>query len=60
LLEFLESGMNLKVRCWIENYVDLWVSLDQLNTAIYKCRYWIVGLQYRCWFYWSGDRIYSI
>lgn len=36
LLEFSDSGMKFKVRCWIENYVDLRVSLDQLNTAIYK------------------------
>jgi small-conductance mechanosensitive channel len=36
LLEFSGSGIQFKVRCWIENYVDIRVSLDQLNTAIYK------------------------
>lgn len=36
LLEFSGSGVKFKVRCWIENYVDIRVSLDQLNTAIYK------------------------
>jgi small-conductance mechanosensitive channel len=36
LLEFSGSGVVFKVRCWIENYVDIRVSLDMLNTAIYK------------------------
>ncbi len=36
LLEFTESGVKFKVRCWIENFVETRISEDQLNTAIYK------------------------
>jgi small-conductance mechanosensitive channel len=36
LLEFTESGVKFKARCWIENYVETRVSQDKLNTAIYK------------------------
>ncbi len=33
---FTEFGVELKVRCWIENFVDTRISEDRLNTAIYK------------------------
>ena len=36
LLEFTESGVKFRVRCWIEDYVDIRISEDRLNTAIYK------------------------
>ncbi|KKH94667.1 hypothetical protein EO95_18450 [Methanosarcina sp. 1.H.T.1A.1] len=36
LLRFTGSGVEFKARCGIENYVEIWVSEDRLNTAIYK------------------------
>ncbi|MDP4197653.1 MAG: mechanosensitive ion channel [Bacteroidota bacterium] len=33
---FTEFGVEFKVRCWIENFVDTRISEDRLNTAIYK------------------------
>lgn len=36
LLEFTESGVKFRARCWIEDYVETRVSEDRLNTAIYK------------------------
>lgn len=36
LLEFTGSGMKLKARCWIEDYVETRISEDRLNTVIYK------------------------
>jgi len=36
LLEFTESGVKFKVRCWIENFVETRISGDRLNTVIYK------------------------
>jgi small-conductance mechanosensitive channel len=36
LSEFTEFGAKLKVRCWIENFVETRISEDKLNTAIYK------------------------
>lgn len=35
LLKFTDYGMKLKVRCWIEDYVETRISEDRLNTAIY-------------------------
>lgn len=36
LLEFTESGVKFRIRCWIENYVEIRISEDRLNTAVYK------------------------
>ncbi|WP_406656460.1 mechanosensitive ion channel domain-containing protein [Methanolobus sp. ZRKC2] len=36
LLEFTESGVKFRARCWIEDYVETRLSEDKLNTAIYK------------------------
>ncbi len=36
LLEFTESGIKFKSRCWIENFVETRISEDKLNTVIYK------------------------
>lgn len=36
LLEFTESGIKFKARCWIENFVETRISEDKLNTVIYK------------------------
>ncbi len=36
LLEFTESGVKFRVRCWIEDYVEIRISEDRLNTAVYK------------------------
>lgn len=36
LWEFRESGVMLRARCWIEDYVDTRLLVDQLNTAIYR------------------------
>jgi small-conductance mechanosensitive channel len=33
---FTEFGVEFKVRCWIENFVDTRISEDRLNTAIYR------------------------
>jgi len=35
-LEFQDSGLLFRVRCWIEDYVETRRILDKLNTAIYK------------------------
>ncbi len=35
-LEFQDSGLLFRVRCWIENYVDTRRIIDKLNTCIYK------------------------
>lgn len=35
-LEFQDSGLLLRVRCWIENYVETRRIIDKLNTCIYK------------------------
>jgi small-conductance mechanosensitive channel len=35
LLKFTDHGVKLKVRCWIENYMETRISEDRLNTAIY-------------------------
>ena len=36
LWEFRESGVLLRARCWIEDYVDTRLLVDRLNTAIYR------------------------
>jgi len=33
---FTEFGVEFKVRCWIEDFVDTKISEDRLNTVIYK------------------------
>jgi MscS family membrane protein len=33
---FTEYGVRFKVRCWIKNYMDIRISEDRLNTAVYK------------------------
>jgi MscS family membrane protein len=35
-LEFRDSGLMFRVRCWIEDYVETRRIIDKLNTAIYK------------------------
>jgi small-conductance mechanosensitive channel len=35
-LEFQDSGLLFRVRCWIEHYVETRRIIDKLNTAIYK------------------------
>ena len=35
-LEFQDSGMLFRVRCWIEHYVETRRVIDKMNTAIYK------------------------
>ncbi len=35
-LEFQDSGLLFRVRCWIENYVETRRVIDKMNTAIYK------------------------
>jgi small-conductance mechanosensitive channel len=35
-LEFRDSGLLFRVRCWIEDYVETRRVMDKLNTAIYK------------------------
>lgn len=35
-LEFQDSGLLFRVRCWIETYVETRRSIDKLNTTIYK------------------------
>ncbi len=35
-LEFQDSGLLFRVRCWIEDYVETRRVIDKLNTAIYK------------------------
>ena len=38
-LEFQDSGLLFRVRCWIEHYVETRRVIDKLNTAIYKALY---------------------
>ena len=35
-LEFQDSGLLFRVRCWIEDYVETRRVIDKMNTAIYK------------------------
>jgi len=35
-LEFQDSGLLFRVRCWINNYVETRRVIDKMNTAIYK------------------------
>ncbi len=35
-LNFQDSGLQFRVRCWIEHYVETRRVIDKLNTAIYK------------------------
>ncbi len=35
-LNFNDSGLQFRVRCWIEHYVETRRIIDKLNTAIYK------------------------
>lgn len=35
-LEFQDSGLMFRVRCWIEHYVETRRIIDKLNTTIYK------------------------
>lgn len=35
-LEFQDSALLFRVRCWIENYVETRRVIDKMNTAIYK------------------------
>jgi small-conductance mechanosensitive channel len=35
-LEFRDSGLLFRVRCWIETYVETRRVIDKMNTAIYK------------------------
>ena len=35
-LEFQDSGLLFRVRCWIKNYVETRRVIDKMNTAIYK------------------------
>jgi small-conductance mechanosensitive channel len=36
LLEFGESGLNFRVRCWIEHYIETRRIIDAMNTALYR------------------------
>lgn len=36
MLEFHGDGVMFRARCWIEDYVDTRISVDRLNTAIYR------------------------
>jgi MscS family membrane protein len=36
LWEFRENGVLIRARCWIEDYVDTRIVVDQLNTTIYR------------------------
>ena len=36
MLEFGESALTFRVRCWIEDYVDTRRVLDQMNSALYR------------------------
>jgi MscS family membrane protein len=36
MLEFGESALTFRVRCWIENYVETRRVLDQMNSALYR------------------------
>ncbi len=35
-LEFRDSGLSFRVRCWIEHFVETRRTIDKLNTALYK------------------------
>ncbi|RME51695.1 MAG: mechanosensitive ion channel family protein [Caldilineae bacterium] len=35
-LEFQDSGLLFRVRCWIEHYVETRRAIDRLNTCVYK------------------------
>ncbi len=35
-LEFQDSGLSFRVRCWIEHFMETRRTIDKLNTAIYK------------------------
>lgn len=35
-LGFADQGIKLRVRCWIENYMETRISEDRLNTAVYN------------------------
>jgi small-conductance mechanosensitive channel len=35
-LEFQDSGLLFRVRCWIEHFVETRRVIDKLNTALYK------------------------
>ncbi|MEM7344758.1 MAG: mechanosensitive ion channel domain-containing protein [Chloroflexota bacterium] len=35
-LEFGDSSLNFRVRCWIEHYVETRRVIDKLNTVLYK------------------------
>lgn len=36
LWEFRDTGVLIRARCWIEDYVDTRIVVDRLNTAIYR------------------------
>jgi len=36
MLEFGESALTFRVRCWIEHYVETRRVLDQMNSALYR------------------------
>ncbi|MDG6256675.1 MAG: mechanosensitive ion channel [Methanomicrobiaceae archaeon] len=36
LWEFRDTGVLIRARCWIEDYVDTRIVVDQLNTTIYR------------------------
>jgi small-conductance mechanosensitive channel len=36
MLEFGDSAMVFRVRCWIENYIETRRVIDKMNTALYK------------------------
>jgi small-conductance mechanosensitive channel len=38
-LEFQDSGLLFRVRCWIEHYVETRRVIDKMNTALYKALY---------------------
>jgi len=35
-LGFTEQGITLRVRCWIENYMETRILEDRLNTVVYN------------------------
>ena len=35
-LEFQDSGLLFRVRCWIEHYVETRRVIDKLNTVVYQ------------------------
>ncbi|MCL4870445.1 MAG: mechanosensitive ion channel family protein [Anaerolineae bacterium] len=38
-LEFGDSALNFRVRCWIEHYIETRRIIDKMNTALYKALY---------------------